>query len=655
MLSLYLHLLLIVVVAASHYRGGAISYTIRAIPVNITGDGQQIAVRITQRHSWRRSAHFCNNTSPSSGNLIGEGMLVWKSNQNMLSPTVPSINNQVRCTDYNEEFDYSSGENSTTVLLPLNSRIEYLYEGCCWITLLPPDSESGWALKLVVNTNRRLDGTLNNSPKTTMNPIVQVEIDKIHIIRIPMADSDGDSLRCRWGNSADECGSICASKGNLQSNPCELTYNASQSGYHAVAIVIEDFDSDGSVLSAIPLQFLIHIVNETIEPNCAEPPIYIGEWSEDSCIGIESNTTFKARIQIRIPCENTSTTLQDILTVSPGGLIKGEITRDPTNENIYTMPIEWTPESDQYGIHQLCVTPVDSQRQIGSQVCLTFQVDVHPPEFISMKPMSFISATQSSWTLETDRDIIRPRRSNGVYIRFFKRSNNEEVYRIDVATDVTVFYQSRIITFFTAGYTWEQNEEYYILLDGGVATLNESCGVESNPINDHYAWTFQVAVTETTTIEEIYTSNLLVSTTTTQEITTTRQPISPPGRECSQWLHFDTIANESTNANKPQFTFCFSVNTTSADVTISANTWVSCRMWKLSGAADPLLELYSEANGNFLAQNDDGNSLPLQNCYAAVLSYRLQKGDYRVIIRNPKCAYGRFELRLSAEINQNLK
>ncbi|CAF3417555.1 unnamed protein product [Rotaria sp. Silwood1] len=659
MISLYVHLLLVVVVAGSHYRGGAISYTIRAIPDNITGDGQQIPVRVMQRHSWRRSSDFCNDTSPSSGNLIGSGTLVSSSNQSMSSVTIPSIDTSVRCTDYNEEFDYSSGENSADVLLPINSRIEYLYQGCCWITLLSPDSESDWSLKLIVNTYRRPDGRLNSSPKTTMNPIVQVEVGKIGIIRIPMADSDGDPVRCRWGNSKEECGSICTPKGYLQSNPCQLTYNASRLGYHAVALVIEDFDSNDNVLSSIPLQFLIHIVNITTDNcSCTDPPIYIGEWPEDSCIGVQSNTTINARIQIRIPCENTCTTLQDILTVSPAGLIKGEITSDPINKNIYTMPIEWTPEPDQYGIHQLCVTPVDSQQQTGSQVCLTFQVDVNPPEFIRMTPTGFIFATQSSWTLETDRDIIRPRRSSGVYIRFFKRVNNEEVYRVDVASDVTVFYQPRTITFFTTQYTWEENEEYYVLLDAGVATLNESCGVESNPINNPHAWTFRVAVTETTNIEEIDITEQLVSSITTQQTTTKRQQTTTTTTTqlaCPRWLHFDTISNESTNANETHFTFCFSVNTTLADVTISANTWVSCRMWKSSGAADPLLELYSEENGKLLAQNDDGNSFALQNCYAAVLSYRLQRGDYRVIIRNPKCAYGKFELRLSAEIDRNLK
>jgi hypothetical protein len=97
------------------------------------------------------------------------------------------------------------------------------------------------------------------------------------------------------------------------------------------------------------------------------------------------------------------------------------------------------------------------------------------------------------------------------------------------------------------------------------------------------------------------------------------------------------------------------VETELADVTIAANTWVPCITWKLSGMADPLLELYPEPGDVLLAKNDDGNSLGLQNCYAGVLSYRLPKGDYRVVIRSPKCAYGKFELRLSAEIDQNLK
>jgi hypothetical protein len=155
-----------------------------------------------------------------------------------------------------------------------------------------------------------------------------------------------------------------------------------------------------------------------------------------------------------------------------------------------------------------------------------------------------------------------------------------------------------------------------------------------------------VASRETTVVEEM---------TTTQQMNSTKQSIPSPRPTCPRWLSLNTISNESTSADEPFFIFCFNVETSLTDVTISANTWVPCTTWKLSGTADPLLELYSELTKELLAENDDGNSLAFQNCYAAVLSYRLQRGDYRVIIRNHKCAYGTFELRLLAEIDRHFK
>ena len=291
-----------------------------------------------------------------------------------------------------------------------------------------------------------------------MNPIVQVELGKTHVIHIPMADSDGDVLRCRWGNAAKECGSVCAPKGTLRANPCELTYVATKLGYQAVALVIEDFDASNKVISAIPLQFLIHIVNATAttDDNCTKLPEYIGERAPDSCIGIKSNTTFSMNAHIRIPCTNTTTTLKDILTISPVGLIKGNIIRDLIDRNLYTMSITWTPTPDQYGIHQLCLTPVDSRQRTGVQSCLTFQVDIQPPEIIQMAPFGLVSATHSTWTIVFDRNIIRPSRANQVYIRFFQSNNNQEDLRIDVATDSRIIYQSRQITFFTTETIWQQ-------------------------------------------------------------------------------------------------------------------------------------------------------------------------------------------------------
>jgi hypothetical protein len=140
-----------------YYRGGSISWTIRSIPENLANT-TEIPVRITQRHSWRRSQYFCNNTNPNSGDFIGENFLIGSRKNQLLSMPIPLVNASVQCTDFNAEFDYSSGETSTTVLLPVNDRIQYTYSSCCWIPLLVSDAHSDWSLKIVIDTNRRLDG-----------------------------------------------------------------------------------------------------------------------------------------------------------------------------------------------------------------------------------------------------------------------------------------------------------------------------------------------------------------------------------------------------------------------------------------------------------------------------------------------------------------
>ena len=176
-----------------------------------------------------------------------------------------------------------------------------------------------------------------------------------------------------------------------------------------------------------------------------------------------------------------------------------------------------------------------------------------------------------------------------------------------------------------------------------MATINESCGIESDPITNSNIWMFHAASVMTT-------DEPPMETTITQEyVYTETTSTAVIHSACSRWLHFNTISNESTSNDDPTFLFCFTINTTSADVTIAANTWVPCATWKFSGAADPLLELYSLPNRQLLARNDDGNSLPFKNCYAAVLSYRLPMGNYQVTIRNPKCAHGNFELRVLTE------
>lgn len=90
--------------------------------------------------------------------MIGEGSLKGSYLSGSSTNSLPIINASVPCTDFNEAYDYSSGEDLIPRMMPSNKRIEYYYKGCCWIPLLSPDTDEAWSLRMVINTQRRSDG-----------------------------------------------------------------------------------------------------------------------------------------------------------------------------------------------------------------------------------------------------------------------------------------------------------------------------------------------------------------------------------------------------------------------------------------------------------------------------------------------------------------
>jgi hypothetical protein len=127
-----------------------------------------VPVRFYQRHSWRRSAapsfwnkSLCSRSTIDDGTaLLGENYLVCTSRECIDSEIVPyqTISAQVLCTDFSEDYDYASGEKYTILQIPIDKRLTYAYQSCCWISLLPLQETPSWTLNLVVNTHRRVDG-----------------------------------------------------------------------------------------------------------------------------------------------------------------------------------------------------------------------------------------------------------------------------------------------------------------------------------------------------------------------------------------------------------------------------------------------------------------------------------------------------------------
>jgi len=120
-----------------------------------------VAVRIYNRQSWRNSALLspCTNDASNTSELIGDGAYECKTNScSELSNRQKLVTAAVSCTDYDDQFDYATGEKYTTLYLPPNRRFNYTFQSCCWISLLSNSGEPDWSLNMMINTYRRLDG-----------------------------------------------------------------------------------------------------------------------------------------------------------------------------------------------------------------------------------------------------------------------------------------------------------------------------------------------------------------------------------------------------------------------------------------------------------------------------------------------------------------
>lgn len=155
------------------------------------------------------------------------------------------------------------------------------FRSSAWINTLLVGGGSDWSVITTINLNPRQDnGRINHSPVSAMAPIMRLQFGCTYTIRIPVADSDGDVVRCRWAakNPTDECGGVCLAFTGavLDQSKCELQYTANRTnGWYAVAVQIEDFmPSDTTFqrpLSSIPLQFLVNINNTGI--GCPAPAV----------------------------------------------------------------------------------------------------------------------------------------------------------------------------------------------------------------------------------------------------------------------------------------------------------------------------------------------------------------------------------------------
>lgn len=472
-------LFLINYVSTSHFRGGIITWK------PVLQNESMIVVNMTIKLGWRRGGvALCSQSSVLTGDLpIGDAGL------NTLPGSLTGTFNGVYCTDFSETEDWSYGQRTMSVIYrpPYTRNNKIVYSGNAWIGLL--NGGSNWYLSTTVNLQlQNHTNKVNQSPLTSMSPLIRIQAGCYAEVRIPVEDADGDVIKCRWAVGL-ECGDSCnlATNVALDSKNCLLKFNLTRSiGFYAIKLQIEDFATSNATeaISSIPLQFLVQAYAST-QPCSREKPFFVDPTKKDKhCVGIPSATIYN---DIIVAGSNDRLAqVSEIQTVSPPGMIKSQL-NSIANSTLKYVNVTWNPSS--IGVSIFCFTAVTSSYLTSEQRCISLAAGYNEPVHIdeSMNPRNQVSPNQTEWSILSDKNITRPRFP--AYIRFINNVTGFEAYKIDVSSSEHINITGNNLTFHTDQFL-EVNNSYYITFDYGVLTSNEACGVNGREINSREFWSF---------------------------------------------------------------------------------------------------------------------------------------------------------------------
>ncbi|CAF3632394.1 unnamed protein product [Rotaria sordida] len=227
-----IHIILLfcfVSVESSHFYGGTVTWR----PMSNTDTSSKVSILFTQSYQWRRSfgsATDCDQTiiTNQSPKLVsGSDTLQCTTTPSSACGSYSSIDIGEYCTDFSTIVDSSSGQISTLQNITAGSKFCVAFQGSAWIGLQSTNCVPGrkkrwlfgsasttkrttvstttgatcystsaaWSIGCCVDLTFRSDGIINTPPVATILSPIQVTIDTVTNITIPVIDADNDYTR----------------------------------------------------------------------------------------------------------------------------------------------------------------------------------------------------------------------------------------------------------------------------------------------------------------------------------------------------------------------------------------------------------------------------------------------------------------------------
>ncbi|KAL9987825.1 hypothetical protein ACROYT_G002193 [Oculina patagonica] len=489
LLSLLTLLQWLLLVKASHFRYGDISWT----PAGSSGNTIRFTFRLAFRKSYS-NRYYCDENTVRQGSLIGYGDSWSASCSNPSNPQCSSSTHLAdtgfRCTDFSNNEDWSMGENNFTYTFPSsNQPWTVSYSSCCWISSLYKYADGSWLVSTKIDLTRRSDiGRINSSPKSRSPAIVRFQEGCPKSLRIPVEDPDEDVVKCRWASQSESnMNSDSFPYGVLDEQNCVLKYlgRSGTAGTYAVTLTLEDFPAGttnfNSVrpFSAVGLQFLVIITSQS--GSCDDIPVFTESTPQDGeCSEVQIGSPYTTVIEVQLA--DFAKHVVEITTSSPSGM---QVSSLRFHGGIYYRNVTWYPSQYQVGQQLFCFQALDSSGLQSEWRCVTILVGLsNTPNVIlgTQWPIHPISETGPGliwWRIHFDRVIKKPRTSG--FIRLVLLPNSHTVYKVDTLSQYVIIDSNRtVLHFATPKAALSMNGSYAILIDHG-AVVGQGCSYDGPP------------------------------------------------------------------------------------------------------------------------------------------------------------------------------
>ena len=332
---------------ASHFRYGTINW-------KRTGVANQVQFNVTL--SFRRSFSSAYQ-GPIGGTFFGETLDFGDGTRQALSFTIKAFNisedwvigEATVVKTYGSAGPFTAFINDTARILNLNNRANQDYH---LETLVSPAGG-------------------NDSPVTSLAPIVKVIQSGNARFTVPAVDAQGDTLRFRFATEFEAVGNIFVPPASppgmsIDSNTGEVTWDTSgldQTNFWTTQVIIEDLDANNNVKSKIPVDFLLKI-----SAPVGSPPALT--------INPAGPLAVNAGEPVSFTITATDPDPSDAITLANSGLPNGATTNaalplaGPSGIN---STFSWTPINAQAGLHSITFIADDGT---GGQALSTVNINV---------------------------------------------------------------------------------------------------------------------------------------------------------------------------------------------------------------------------------------------------------------------------------------